>query len=262
MSAIYIEHPLNGCTQIENKPTCGYREIQKAHTCGAAIGSFSQTSQTELGNKQIRQAQLDKVQAFALSESRLSKDLGFRVSHLDVLVLMVEIMKLIIESRELERLSRREERDLQLKHMMEVVDNFKSQGKFMITAFVGGGAMMIFSGGSHFIGHMWGDPLKEALGSVSLFSAMKSMNKEDFTKGIVEMTRAMGTTYRDTGEIYKSYAESHRTYDQGYSDIFKTDADERTRSMDELLQRWRSMESFLSEHLRREYDVTRSAYGG
>ncbi len=195
---------------------------------------------------------------YAVQDSSLSEIFKVRVSQFDVLLLFIEIMKLDIKSREQEKLSRRLERELQLAHMQKVVDNYKSQGKWTMFANLGSGVLAIVSGACPIIGHMQGDWI---LGKLKgFFSSLADVKKDQFFKGITKMTYAMSEMQKSAGQIYQTFAEGDRTYDQHMSDLHKTDWEENTRSMDEIKDNWKGIENFLYQALQMYHETIRQLY--
>lgn len=201
----------------------------------------------------------EEVIAYAAEESKLLSELfNMRVNHFDVLVLFIEVMKLSLKGREQERMSRMQERELQLQHIQNMVDNFKQQGKWMLFSNLGSGILAIASGLSPIVGHIKGKWILDKLSGV--FSSLQTMEKDKFFKGVTKMTFAMSEMYKSTGQIQNTFAESSRTYDQHMAEIRKTDWEEDTRTMDELKDQWKSMENFLHQSLQMYHDAIRQLY--
>lgn len=199
--------------------------------------------------------------AYASSESKLlSELLNMRVSQFDVLVLFLEVMKLSLKGREQERSSRMEERRLQLEHMQNMVDNLKQQGKWMLFANLGAGVLSIVSGVAPIAGHMKGNWILDKVKMIPFMSSLQDVGKDKFFKGVTKITFAMSEMQKSTGQIQNTFAESSRTFDQHMTDIHKTDWEENTRTMDELKDEWKGIESFLHQTLQMYHDATRQLY--
>jgi hypothetical protein len=215
------------------------------------------------GNRKIKAEKIDETFAkefanYAVEESILSEIFNMRVSQFDVLILFIEILKLDIKSREQEKLARREERTLQLLHMQNVVENYKSQGNWLMTASLGAGVLAIVSGACPIIGHVKGKWILEKLGSV--FSSLQNMEKDKFFKGITKMTFAMSEMQKSTGQIHQTFSEGSRTFDQHMSDLHRTDWEENTRSIEEIKDSWKGIENFLYQALQMYHDTIRQLY--
>lgn len=196
---------------------------------------------------------------FANQESKLlSELLNMRVNHFDVLVLFIEVMKLSLKGREEERKSRMVERELQLQHIQNMVDNFKQQGKWMLFSNLGSGVLSIVSGISPIVGHLKGDWILDKLSNIT--SKFNGMKTDQFFKGVTKTTFAMSEMYKSTGQIQNTFAESSRTYDQHMAEMRKTDWEEDTRAMDELKDQWKNMENFLHQSLQMYHDAIRQLY--
>ncbi len=195
---------------------------------------------------------------YAAEESILSEIFKMRVSQFDVLILFIEIMKLDIKGREQQKLARRHERELQLMHMQKVVENFKDQGNWQLQSSLGAGVLGIISGILPIAGHMKGDWILEKLGG--FFSSLRDMKKDQFFKNLHKITQSMSEMSRNTGQIQTSFAESHRTFDQHMSDLYRSDWDESTRTMEEIKDNWKGIENFLYQSLQMYHDSIRSLY--
>jgi len=201
----------------------------------------------------------EEVLTYAAEESTLLSELfNLRVNHFDVLTLFIEVLKLSLKGREQDRISRMRERELQLEHIQNMVDNFKQQGKWMLFSNLGSGVLAIVSGVSPILGHMKGDWILDKLSGV--FSSLQDMEKDKFFKGVTKMTFAMSEMYKSTGQIQNTFAESSRTYDQHMAEIRKTDWEEDTRSMEELKDQWKNIENFLHQSLQTYHDAVRQLY--
>jgi hypothetical protein len=177
-----------------------------------------------------------------------------------VLILFLEILKLEIKDRELEKITRREERALQLSHMQKVVDNYKEQGKWTMTTSIGAGILGIVSGICPIVGYMKGDWIVQKLGS--FFDSLQGMKKDQFFKSITKMTFTMSEMQKSVGQIHNSYSEGNRTFDQQMSDLYRADWEERTRSIDEIKDTWKGIENFLYQTLQMHHDAIRQLYAG
>lgn len=201
---------------------------------------------------------VNEFDKYAMEESILSQILNMRVSHLDVLSIFIEILKLEIRSREQERISRMQERELQLLHMENIIENYKSQGRFLLFANLGAGVLGIASGASPIVGHVGGKWILDKLSGV--FSSLQNANKNQFFKSVRDMTHAMSEMQRSTGQIQQSFAESERTRDEHMSTIHRTDYDENTRTLEEIKDFWKNIENFLFETLRMIHEAIRQLY--
>lgn len=199
-----------------------------------------------------------QVKEFMNSPSVLGELLEMRVNHFDVLVLFIEVMKLTLKGRDQQRISRRQERLLQLEHMGNMVENYKQQGKWMLMANLGAGVLAIASGVAPIVGHAKGDWILDKIGGV--FSKLRDMNPDKFFKGVTKMTFAMSEMYKSTGQIQNTFAESANTFDRTMSDLHKSDWEEDTRTMEELKDYWKQMEQFLLQSLQTYHDVVRQLY--
>lgn len=202
--------------------------------------------------------QKDFIQ-YANQDSILTSIVNMRVNQFDVLVLFLEILKLAIKGREQERIARWQERELQIEHMQNVVANFKQQSKFLLIASVGSGALAIVSGLCPIVGHLKGEWIREKLSL--LISSLRDMEVHELFKSLSKMTSAMSEMYKSTGQIQQTFAEGNRTFDQHMSELHKTDADESTRTMEEIKDHWKNIENFLYQMMQMIHDAIRQLYG-
>ncbi len=206
---------------------------------------------------------LDGFITYAAEESTLLSELfNMRVSHFDILLLFIEVMKLSLKGREQERISRMQERKLQLEHMQSVVDNFKQLGNMMKWTSLTSGCLAIFSGLCPILGHLKGKWILDKLGSIggmfSKFGDMKDTAKA-FKSG-AKIAFAMSEMTKSTGEIQRTMAESSRTYFQEMKQIHATDGEENTRTMEAIKEDWKNIERFLLEALQMYHNAVRQLY--
>lgn len=219
------------------------------------VANAEKTTQTKESQTESFMTEFDR---YAIEDSILSEICNMRISHFDVLVLFIEILKLEIKSREQERIARMQERELQILHMQKVVDNYKQQGRFLLFANLGAGLLAIASGACPVIGHVGGDWILGKLSSV--FSALQGMEKDKLFKSLTKITFAMSEMYKSTGQIQQTFAEGNRTLDQHLSDLHRTDQEEMTRTMEEIKDFWKNIENFLFDTLRMVHEAIRQLY--
>ena len=222
----------------------------------------STASNNEMQGKTIRSLEdprMAELIEYGKQESSLSALVGRRVSQFDIFLLFIEILKLFIKSREQERISRKIERELQIEHIEKVVSNFKSNGKALFGAYVGAGVLGIFSAAMPLAGHAWGEPMKNMFSH--LMPSVQTMKTPKFVKSMTDMTFAMSQMQRYYGEIQNTFSQGNRRLHQHKSDLYKTDGDEDTRSIEAILEAWRSLEKFIYDMLQRNHETTRQLYG-
>lgn len=210
------------------------------------------------GTTKIDEAYMRDFAQYAAEESILSQIFNMRVSQFDVLVLFLEILKLDIKGREQTRIARQEERALQIMHMQQVVDNYKDQGKWQMFSGIGSGLLGIVSGVAPIIGYMKGDEIIQKLGTV--FDSIRDMKKKQFFEAVQKITETMSNMQKNMGEIHKVFSEGNRTYDEHMSNLYRTDYDESTRTLEEIKENWKSIENFLYQTLQMYHDAIRQLY--
>ncbi len=213
----------------------------------------------------------DQVQAIETMEEQLTQDpecqktldllsqhFGYRVSPVAVLILFFDCLKLMIKSREQEKFFRRDEREQMIAQMQKVVDNFKTQAKWVLTSSLGSGVLMIVSGAAPIAGHTSGDFILGKLQGI--FSPLKGMEKDLFFKNVAKMTYAMGEMYKSTGQIQNTFSEGDRNKAQHLNDMARLDSEECTRTLEEIMQEWRAIENFLNHQLQTDHETVRALY--
>lgn len=198
--------------------------------------------------------------SYGLEESILSQIFKMRVSQFDVLILFMEIMKLDIRGREQERIGRQVEREMQIKHMQLVVENYKKQASDLRNASLIAGIMGIGAGLLPIVGFLKGDWILDKFGSVPF---LKNFQNQDPSKVFRYFSQALGSgseMQKSLGEVQRTFAESDRSYDQHMSDLFRTDWEESTRSMEEIKDSWKGIENFLYQYLQMNHDAVRQLY--
>lgn len=232
--------------KVERKE--GFAEDEKQHRQG-------DDHDQEEDKKAVGAIEKTPFQTFATQDSSLlSEFLKMRVSNFDVLILFIEIMKLTIKGREQERIARMQERELQLEHMQSVVDNYKQQGDWALFTGLGTGVMGIAAGFIPIIGHMKGTEIMEGLSG--FMSSLKDMDQKDFFKGVTKMISESSKMQHSVGEVQRLFSESRRTYDQHWSELYKTDVDESTRNMEEIKEAFTKMENFLHQMLQMQHETS------
>ena len=143
----------------------------------------------------------------------LSGILGRPATQMDVIFLYTELLKLMIEGKSQEKLSRRDERILQLDHIQEVVENYKSTAKSLHTAGLISGIMGIASGVAPMFGFTkFGKSMLDGMSNA--FDTFKGLEPEDAFSKLGKVLSSMSQMNREMGEVRKTNAEAHRYEDQ------------------------------------------------
>jgi hypothetical protein len=198
--------------------------------------------------------------SYGAEESILSQLFNMRVSQFDVLILFLEIMKLDIKSRELQKLFRREEREAQIMHMQQVVANYKEQANAQLFSSLGSGILAIISGVTPIVGYMKGEWILEKLAGT--FTSLQDMKKDQFFRGIAKVTFALSEMNKNTGQIHNTFSEGWRTYHQHMSEIYRAEYDERNRTIEDIKDNWKAIENFLYQTLQMYHEAIRALYHG
>lgn len=198
-----------------------------------------------------------QVVSFSQETSSLSL-IGHRISHLDILLLFIEVLKLALRGKEQERISRWQERELQIKHMMAVVDTYQYEGKALLSASIGSGILAIISGICPIAGLLGGEKIIEKLSTV--IKSLRGADADKLFKAGAKITEALSAVQKSTGDIKKTFSEGKKAFEQHMADLHRTDAEENTRTMDEIKDAWRNIESFLHQALQMQHDAVNQLY--
>ncbi len=240
------------------------REEEEEGFAGGQQGHSQQDEEAPEREKykaeKIDETRFRHVASYAGEESILSEIFKMRISQFDVLILFIEILKIEIKSREQERIERRQERELQIQHMQKVVENFKEQASSGTKTGIGAGVLGIASGLLPIIGHIGGDWIIKNFGSFPFFSMLRDGKKEMVFKNLAKICGSLSEMQKGYGEIHSRHSEGSRTYDQHMSDIYRTDWEERTRSIDEIKDSWKGIENFLYQTLQMQHETIRQLY--
>lgn len=193
-----------------------------------------------------------------MQDSDLSDYFGTRISHFDVLLLFIEVMKLEIHDHHQERIARQSEREYQIEWMEGVVKHLKSQAKFLLFAGVGAGVLGVVSGLLPIVGHVKGDWIIDKLRSAwSGFEHLKRNKTFDNVSkacfAIAEMNKAMG-------QVQSSFCEAERQWADHKSNLHRTDGEESTRTMEEHNREFKTWNETLTQILRMEQELARMLY--
>lgn len=211
----------------------------------------------DLCSEPLTDREVEALNEFGSSESPVSTIIGRSVSHIDVLLLFIELLKIEINSREQEKIGRRLERDAQVKHMLSMVDDFKWLGGSQRTTSIGAGIMGILAGALPIIGFTkLGDMIHGKLSNYIL----QGMEKKKFFDSLSKMVGQGAEINKNIGEVQKTFSEGRRALSQHLSDIHRADGEEETRTLDDILQNWRSIDQFMQHLLQTQHDVAKSLY--
>ncbi len=176
----------------------------------------------------------------------------------DIIQLVIEMMKLEIESDTQDNIGRRQERLEQLKHLDSEVANLKQQGKWQLFAQIGAGVMGILSGICPIVGHMKGETI---IGSLKgMFSSLEGTKKTQFFEGISKMLFSMSEMQKGMGQVQNTTAEADRTRYRNVGDMRRSDQEDYTRSKEQGQRRFDSSQRAIDEILESIRQLTRQLY--
>lgn len=181
-----------------------------------------------------------------------------RVSHFDVLLLFMEVMKLEITSNHQERISRQQEREYQIAWMEKVVKQYKQQARFLLFAGVGTGVLGITAGLLPIVGHVKGDWILDKLKKA--FSSLEGMKRAKAFDKFSQMASTMADMNKAMGQVQSSFCEGERSWAEHKSGIHRSENEENTRTMEEHTREFKTWNDVLSQILRMEMDLARLLY--
>ncbi len=193
-----------------------------------------------------------------MQDSDLSGFFGVRVSHFDVMLLFIELMKLEVEDNHQERTSRLEERHYQIVWMESVVKQYKSQAKLLLFAGVGAGVLGLVSGALPIIGHVGGDFILDKLKMV--YSGFEGMKRAKVFDNLSKMCFSMSEMNKAMGQVQSSFCEGERSWAEHKSSLHRTEGEESTRTIDERTREFKNWNEILAQLLRMEQDLVRQLY--
>ncbi|WP_420866311.1 hypothetical protein [Chlamydia avium] len=200
----------------------------------------------------------DDIVAFALSESQLSSLMHMRVSNLDILRICAEIMKLMLNSREQDSLSRLEVRKHLIEKAKDLVESYENQAKLTQWLGVATATLGIIGAASPLLGEIAGDRILEFLQkNIGIF---KNASSKTFFKSMGKICSSLSQLTEASSKIYELKETASRTFSENYKEIFRIEHDEITRSIEEVKDHWKNMDNFLLQMLQTEHDAIRSLY--
>ncbi|WP_375793084.1 hypothetical protein O1W69_02935 [Chlamydia sp. 12-01] len=200
----------------------------------------------------------DEIIEFALSEAQLSSLMHMRVSNLDVLRICAEIMKLMLNSREQDNLSRLEARKHLLEKAKELIESYESQAKISQWLGIATATLGIIGAATPIIGEISG---KRILGFIQKHTGLwKGATARTFFKGAGKICTSLSQLTEASSKIYELKETATRTFAENYKEIFRMEHDEITRSIEEVKDHWKNMDNFLLQVLQTEHDAVRSLY--
>ena len=232
------------------QPSHGFKVAGEGHYVDAA---FTPT----IGKTHTFAAQQISVETPKSEASFGARDVRI-VNLASIFLLFVEIMKLMIEQRKQERLERLEERAAQIEHMEAVVANLKQQSKWILYASLSSGVLGIAAGALPIIGHMKGDWILNKFSS--LFPSLKDMKPNEFFKNMSKMTHTMSETQKNIKDIQQTKGQAEQAYDQGLQDLARTDGEECTRTLSEILEEFRQLLRIWDEMRQQENETASKLY--
>lgn len=204
------------------------------------------------------QKELKDLQESLITSTELTHEKA--VTQMDIISLYVMILKLMIEGKKQERISRHDERKLQLDALGEVVKNYKKTGNWLQSAGIMSGVMGIAAGITPMLGFTsLGGHITNGVGNA--FQTFQGLKPEDFFNKMSKIISSMGQMQQTMGEVRKVNAEGERAHWQSSENDKRTNHEENTRDIEEIKQMFGGLVRQIEEILERLFSLTRELYG-
>lgn len=200
----------------------------------------------------------EEIREFALSEAQLSQLLHIRLNHLDILRICAEIMKLMLNSREQDLLERRSTRTHFMQEAKKIADSFAKQARITKWLGIATATLGIFGGISPIIGELGGEGLLNVIRKAT--GGWQQASSKTFFEGMGKVCSSLSELAKVSSTVYDLRANAVRTIAESYKELFRLEHDEMLRSIEELKDHWRNMDSFLLQILQTQHDAVRSLY--
>ena len=237
------------------------QEQQRHHHQDQEYAEIKKVSQTEhITNFEapLEYALPEPLIEFALSEAQLSSIFRMRVSNLDVLRICIEIMKLMLNSREEESLARREERKQLLEKAQDLVNSYTRQMKTLQWLGVATAVLGIVGAASPLVGEIAGDKILGFIQNSTNF--WKNVTSKTFFKTMGKIFTSLSQVTETASKCYELKESAVRTLSEHLKEIHRMENDDLTRAIEEIKDNWKSMDNFLLHILQTDHDVVRSLY--
>ncbi len=186
----------------------------------------------------------------------------------NLMQLIVAIQKLGISYRDQLKFCRREERDLQLKQMLDAAQNYKQQGKLVLNMAIGAGIAGILAGALPIAGYLKGEWIIDKLSSLGnikymgWFKNLEQFRDKPMTlfKNLSTMSQSSVTSQQMISQALTSFSESDRSRADKLGDMARTDGDEFTRLLQEMMEDHRQYKQFIEQVMQYEQNATSSLY--
>lgn len=199
-----------------------------------------------------------EIQKFALSEAQLSQLLHIRLNYLDILRICAEIMKLMLNSREQDLLERRSTREHFMREAKNIADSFAKQSQITKWLGITTATLGIFGAISPIMGEVGGEGLLNIIRKAT--GSWQQASSKTFFEGMGKVCSSLSELAKVSSTVYDLRSNAVRTIAESYKEIFRLEHDEMLRSIEELKDHWRNMDSFLLQILQTQHDAVRSLY--
>lgn len=188
------------------------------------------------------------------SESpEISQALGMRVSHYQVFLMILEVMKLETESNYQNRESRKLDRESQLLEIAETVKGYKEMSKALLSSGLGGAGLAVLSVfismSEPFIGKWTRDSL------ASVFSSFKGMKPAELFRQGSQMCSGLSQAQQTLAQAQNCFYQSKTTAAEHQANLHRTDEDNTTRDKEAKERSFSEWRDLYLQLLKTEADI-------
>lgn len=200
----------------------------------------------------------EDIITFALSEAQLSSILHMRVSHYDILRICAEIMKLMLNSKELDLFEKRQTKHAFLEESKRLADSFSRQAQISRWIGITTSVLGIIGAASPLFGEVAGDQILHFVQEHA--GIWKGAQSQTLFKNMGKIFTTLSQLSETASKIYELQESSHRTTAENYKELMRLSYDEAIRTIEETKDHWKNMDSLILQILQTQHESTRSLY--
>jgi|GEM_PF-3584108 len=180
---------------------------------------------------------------------------GQTVSRYNILQVLMELYKLMVENRQLERQTQRQERAYEIEHMKNEEANCEETGGLLFKAAVVSGTFGVLAGGLNIFG--FSDSGKWLLTKLQTFiSPLEGLEPQKAYEMASNMLNSLSKAQGEMGKVHETYAQGDRTRENKLSHMRQQDGEECTRSLEDFKRQMDEIISQLKAYADREEQMS------
>lgn len=217
-----------------------------------------QLTYTSIRNDDFPYGLPEEIIHFAQSEAKLSAVLHMRVTHYDILRICAEIMKLMLNSKELDIFEKRQTKQVFLEEAKKLTDSFSRQAQISRWIGVSTSVLGIIGAASPLFGEIAGDQI---LSFVQKHAGIwKGVQSQTFFESMGKIFTTLSQLSETASKIYELQESAHRTTAENYKELMRLGYDEAIRNIEETKDHWKSMDNLILQVLQTQHESARSLY--